>query len=601
MNRLLIGAMFAAVTVPVGLLAADCEGIDTTDGERIELALVHPLLNRPVAVAAPNGDTERIFVVEQRGLVRIVRLTDGNLLSTPFLTLSSRVSQTGDWAGLLGIAFHPNYESNGYFYVHYTFGATGASVISRFEASDDPDVADATSEFSLFSVEQPSTANNGGGMAFGPDGFLYVGFGDGGEPGDPTSNAQNPQSLLGKILRIDVDATEEGRNYGIPADNPFVEGDSARPEIWALGVRNPWRLTFDDETGDLYFGDHGGTTRHEINYLSPADRTGQNFEWRRKEGTRVVNEGSPLTIGFAREPVFEYPLTSAEGIDGCAVIGGLVYRGCAMPDLHGTYFYADLCGDWIRSFRLENGEITHQRDRTTELNSSIALNPVSGILGFGTDGRGEIYVCDSTGKLFRIEPRDTNLPPSAAIHTTPAPPRVLLVDGTAEITLDASDSDDGDGGIQELTATWTKLSGPAGDSILAPESATTVVQFTAPGNYAYEVTVDDGEATDSADIEILVVESSDVQFRRADSNTDGGVDISDGVSTLQFLFLGASISCPDAADANDSGDLDLTDAVFTFNYLFLGGGPPPAPGPIDCGPDDTGDLLEECESMDACP
>lgn len=582
--------------------AQDCEGVEPVAGEAITLALVHPLLNRPVAVLAAPGDPDRLFIVEQRGLVRILDLRTNALRSAPFLSLTSRVSQTGNEQGLLGLAFHPLWRENGSFFVNYTRATDGATVVAKFQIDPaDPNRALPLTEISVIEVPQPFSNNNGGHIAFGPlDHRLYIGLGDGGDANDPQNRAQDPQSLLGKMLRLDVDGVTEEEPYAIPPDNPFLADPGVRPEIWGLGLRNPWSYAFDSETGDLYLADVGEQSREEIDYVAANGSAGWNFEWKRREGKRLANASIALGAGVPVEPILEYPHSAGAGITGCAVIGGVVYRGCRLPDLRGTYFFADFCSERVYSFRVADGRVANLRERTRELNFSIPNTKIRSVSAFGTDARGEIYICDLTGKLYRIVPREGNIPPSAVIRTTPSSGRVLLAGESAEILLDASASDDGDGGTQELTVHWEKVSGPEGDTILDPDAPSTTVVFTGDGQFVYRATVDDGIDSDAKEITVLVIGAELVPFRRSDSNGDGNTDLSDGINTLRYLFVGDTISCPDAADADDSGDIDLSDAIFTFNYLFLGGGTPPAPGPDSCGADPTADLLPPCTPSEVC-
>jgi hypothetical protein len=594
-------AALAAVLVPE-LVAQNCDGVEPVSGEALTLALVQPLLNRPVDIASVPGDVRRLFIVEQRGQIRVLDLTTNIIKSTPFLSLSSRVSQTGNEQGLLGMTFHPRHAENGWFFVNYTRESDGKTVISRFQVSpENPDRAVASSEVIFFEIAQPFPNHNGGQLAFGPkDGYLYIALGDGGDQDDPNGYAQNPASLLGKLLRIDVDRPGDSTPYSIPPENPFVSELDVLPEIIAVGLRNPWRFSFDSLTGDLYIADVGQESREEIDFVPAALIGAQNFEWKVREGTRTANAGAVLTIGEPWPPIFEYSHTGTSGAVGCAAIGGIVYRGCVFPDLRGTYFFADYCADWVRSFRVIDGAASAHRDRTAELNFSIPTTGIGDIVAFGTDARGEIYICDLTGKLFRVVPRLENIPPTAAIRTEPSPPEVLLIDGNAEISLDSAPSDDGDGGAQPLSVTWEKVSGPAGDFINDSSAPKTTVVMTQAGNYTYKLTVDDGFATSSVEVNVLVVEVAPERFRRADSNSDSDVDISDGIATLRFLFLGGLVTCPDSADADDSGIVDLSDAVFTFNFLFLGGARPPSPGPNNCGPDASADLLAVCEEPPFC-
>jgi glucose/arabinose dehydrogenase len=334
-------------------------------------------LASPVFVAAPAGDT-RLFVVEQSGDIEIVE--GGVKRATPFLDLT--VTSGGE-RGLLGLAFHPDYASNGRFYVNYTIGSV--SRISEFTVSGNPDLANPGSERVLLQVNQPFTNHNGGMLAFDAQGNLLIGFGDGGGAGDPGNRAQNPNNLLGKILRIDVDATAGGKQYAIPVGNPFRNGGGA-PEVYVMGARNPWRFAVD--AGNLYVGDVGQGAREEVTVLHSGNQNGANLGWRVWEGTACF-AGPCFVTGYVF-PQVEYTHAS-----GCSVTGGFVYRGSAIPGLAGNYFYGDFCGGWIRSFRYENSVVGPQTVRTD-------LGTVAQLSSFGYDGQGELYVTSLSGVVRRI-------------------------------------------------------------------------------------------------------------------------------------------------------------------------------------------------------
>lgn len=338
------------------------------------------------------GDT-RLFVVEKGGKIKIVDRATKTPIGT-FLDISHLLTDPlGDEQGLLGLAFDPLYAINKRFYVSYTDrNGIGNSVIARYLVSGDPNVAIATADQIIITVVQPSTNHNGGMIAFGPDNFLYIGLGDGGGSGDPDNRAQNKNDLLGKLLRIDVSQTAPVP-YGIPTGNPFVNDDGA-DEVWSFGLRNPWRYSFDRQTGDLYIADVGQGAREEVNASTFASGTGKglNYGWKIMEGTicrpTTMCDMSGLTL-----PVVEY-----DHNDGCSITGGYVYRGAAVPALQGTYFYGDFCAGFVRSFRLTtNGMATEQA-------SWPALNPGGNITSFGEDEAGELYIMTSQGDLFRIVP-----------------------------------------------------------------------------------------------------------------------------------------------------------------------------------------------------
>jgi glucose/arabinose dehydrogenase len=338
-------------------------------------------LSNPVHLAAPVGDA-RLFVVEQPGRIRIIE--EGRLLPTPFLDLTDRVRSGGE-RGLLSVAFHPRYASNGLFYVNYT-DRNGDTRVERYRVSADRNRADPASAQLVLRVEQPYSNHNGGLVAFGPDGRLYVGMGDGGSGGDPRGHGQNPGTLLGAMLRLDVDA---GDPYAIPRDNPFVGRPGARGEVWATGVRNPWRFSFDRGTGLLYLADVGQNRWEEVNVVE-AGRAGLNYGWNRMEGAHCYGTESCDRSGLVL-PVLEYGRS-----EGCSVTGGHVYRGSRIPALRGHYFYADFCEGWVRSFRYSGGAVADRR--------TWDFGDVGNILSFGEDAAGELYVLSARGKVYRMVP-----------------------------------------------------------------------------------------------------------------------------------------------------------------------------------------------------
>jgi glucose/arabinose dehydrogenase len=356
-------------------------------------------LARPVFLTAPPGDTTRLFIVEQHtAQVKIVK--GRTVLATPFLNIDNVVIDTGSERGLLGLAFHPLYETNGYFYVNYT-NNDGDTVIARFSVSDNPDRADPNSSVVVLTIPQPFANHNGGMLAFGPnDGYLYIGMGDGGSAGDPGNRAQDDGELLGKMLRIDVDGPLP---YGIPPDNPpFGEGDPPN-EIWAKGFRNPWRFSFDRGNGDLFMADVGQNTYEEIDFQPATSTGGENYGWSLMEGSHCFNPPGDCDPGGLTYPIHEY--THAGNPFRCSVTGGYVYRGNAIPDLQGTYFFADFCSDQIWSFRYDGATLTELTDRTNELAPGNGLS-IENISSFGEDGTGELYILDLNGEVFKVCPEE---------------------------------------------------------------------------------------------------------------------------------------------------------------------------------------------------
>lgn len=344
-------------------------------------------IDAPMYLTAPSND-ERLFVVEQQGRIRIIQ--NGQLLPTPFLDIRSSVGSGGE-RGLLSMAFHPDYAANGFFYVNYT-GKDGNTRVERYRVSAaDPNVADPATAQLVLGVEQPFSNHNGGLIEFGPDGMLYIGMGDGGSGGDPLEHGQNPNTLLGTLLRIDVDGATP---YGIPANNPWASGTGGRPEVWAIGLRNPWRFSFDHDAGMLYIADVGQNRREEIDAV-PANQAGLNFGWNTMEGSLCYDPMSGCNRNGLVLPVHEY----VNGADGsCSVTGGYVYRGTAIPALEGHYFYGDYCAGFVRSFALAGGVATDHQ--------AWDLGVLGNITSFGEDAAGELYMLVQQGDVYRISPAD---------------------------------------------------------------------------------------------------------------------------------------------------------------------------------------------------
>ncbi len=369
---------------------------DPASAEPPPLALepVSDDLDFPLFLTSPPGD-ERLFIVERAGLIRI--LSAGSLLPQPFLDISDLTRTDGE-RGLLGLAFHPDYGRNGRFFVHYSGAEDGDTRLAEYHVSARPNQADPSSGRLLLTVEQPASNQNGGMVTFGPDGYLYLALGDGGASGDRFNNGQNPATLLGSLLRLDVDGPSDGgRAYGIPPDNPFADGRTQRgvrgaPEVWAYGLRNPWRFAFDLEAGLIYLADVGQNAREEIN-VAPTTAAGLNYGWPILEGSRCFRPRQDCSQEGLVLPVLEYE--AGEG--NCGVIGGYVYRGTRIPGLPGTYFYGDLCGGWVRSFRFDLGRgLSDTRDY------SDRFSDLGQIVSFGQDAVGELYVLSADGDVHRV-------------------------------------------------------------------------------------------------------------------------------------------------------------------------------------------------------
>lgn len=337
-------------------------------------------LNSPVFLTHAGDQSGRLFIVEQPGTIRI--LDRGRLLEVPFLDIKERVLFRGE-QGLLGLAFHPEYRRNGRFFVNYTRKNDGATVIAEYRRSDLENRA-GREERVLVLIPQPYPNHNGGMILFGPDGYLYIGMGDGGSQGDPQNRAQNKDELLGKLLRIDVNSRVP---YGIPEDNPYVKGEE-RPEIFAKGLRNPWRFSFDRETGDLWLADVGQDKWEEVNIV----RRGGNYGWRVMEGLHCFSLPEPCSKKNFIPPVLEYDHQGGR----CSIIGGYVYRGKGIPALVGVYIYGDYCSGEMFSVRTAAGGRVVGEPWVLKTNASIS--------SFGEDDTGEIYMVDHKGAVYQLAP-----------------------------------------------------------------------------------------------------------------------------------------------------------------------------------------------------
>ncbi len=363
----------------------------------VERAFPKLSFGRMVDLTFSDDGTNRLFLVLQPGRIQVFENEQDVDSTKTFLNISGRVNDGGNEEGLLGLAFDPDFRINGHFYVNYTASSPRRTVVSRFSVSaDDPDRADSASERVILEVEQPFGNHNGGQVAFGPDGYLYIGLGDGGDAGDPRGNGQDLTTLLGTILRIDVGSATPPDTYVIPRDNPFVGNTKgAREEIWAYGLRNPWRFSFDPETGDLWAGDVGQNTWEEIDVIKP----GLNYGWNVMEGAHCYLGGRTarqlLEAGSEgcdktglEEPVAEY-----RHDDGCSVTGGFVYRGSRLPSLDGAYVYGDFCSGKIWALRYDGTLVTEHLD--------IGDSDLS-ISAFGRDQSGELYILSFDNRMYRL-------------------------------------------------------------------------------------------------------------------------------------------------------------------------------------------------------
>lgn len=368
---ILVAALLISAPVPSGAQA-------------ISLVPLASGLASALSVAHAGDGSGRLFIVLQTGQILIYN--GGRVLARPFLDISNLVSCCSE-RGLLGLAFHPAYASNGSFYVNYT-DRRGNTVVARYSVSRlSPNLANPLSATTLLTVDQPYANHNGGQLQFGPDGYLYIGLGDGGSAGDPQNNAQNLGTLLGKILRVDLDG---GSPYAIPPDNPFVGVEGARPEIWAYGLRNPWRFSFDRLTGDIFIGDVGQDEWEEINFQPASSAGGENYGWRLMEGGDCYDPPTGCNPGGLVLPILEY-----DHSQGCAVIGGFRYRGAQVPTLSGQYLYADYCSGLMWGAA---------QDDAGTWSTSVLLDAPFSVSSFGEGPDGELYVLSygSSGTLYKI-------------------------------------------------------------------------------------------------------------------------------------------------------------------------------------------------------
>ncbi len=369
--------------MPTATLSPTTPSTLPLDTIELKLNQIAEGFTRPVFLTPAGDGSNRLFVVEQAG--RIFIMTDGTVNTTPFLDIVSLVGSDANEQGLLSMAFHPDYADNGLFFLNYTNKA-GHTVIARYQVSDNPDTADPDSSQILLTINQPFANHNGGQIAFGPDGYLYVGMGDGGAANDPKNNGQTLTTMLGKILRLDIDHADP---YGVPENNPFVNAGEARPEIWSYGWRNPWRFSFDPANGDMYVADVGQNQFEEVHVEATQTGGGQNYGWRLMEGLHCFNpkDCDPTTLDVV------LPLAEYDHQQGCSITGGYVYRGTRLPALAGLYLYGDYCSGTLWGLRREaNGEWSQAEMLSTDLTIS----------SFGQDEAGELYLVNHKGHIFQI-------------------------------------------------------------------------------------------------------------------------------------------------------------------------------------------------------
>jgi glucose/arabinose dehydrogenase len=564
-------------------------------------------LNRPVYMTSPENDADRLFIVEQRGRIQILDLANDTLNATPFLDIDARVfgfNDGGNERGLLGLAFPPDFANKNYFYVNYTSaeaGRSGDTVVSRFDISNDSNVADPNSEEILLVIDQPFSNHNGGWIGFGPDGFLYVATGDGGSANDPQNNASDiTDNLLGKILRIDVEGTPDvGLAYAIPASNPFV-GQTGDDEIWSYGLRNPWRNSFDRETGNFYIADVGQNASEEINVQPAGSTGGENYGWRVMEGTQcnITGDSLPCSDPSFVEPIFEYPHTGIDAGDllfeGFSTTGGYVYRG-PIDLLNGHYFFGDFVSSRIYSLQWNGSAATEVIDWTSQLYP----NGLNGLPSFGEDAEGNLYIAEFNGDVSRVTgPSDLPLTvdsvslnalqtdpadlPKGEQPTTWAEQRTEILDITIQFSDDAMPIS-----VDDIVLTNLGLNAPVdADQVveltagqLTQDENSLSIQFAphtlAEGVYSLRLldTISDlaggsldGDGDGAAGGAHSFAGNAVNRFYRfaADFNGDLGVSVFD-FSTFSYWFGEDTTRAPLYADLNDD------DGVSVFDFTVFAG------------------------------
>ncbi len=366
----------------------------------VELSFPNLMFNQPVGIVSPSGGSNRLFVVEQTGVIRVFENSQTVSTSNVFVDISSKVLYGGE-QGLLGLAFHPNYAENGYFYVNYVAANPTRTVIARYSVSSNPNQALENSELVLLEVNQPFSNHKGGQLAFGADGYLYIGLGDGGSAGDPFGNGQNRTTLLGKILRIDIDSTSTSRNYGIPPDNPYSGNTLGySEEIYAYGFRNPWRFSFDGLNGRLWIGDVGQNQREEIDVVEKA----KNYGWNIMEGNIAYAGGDQTGLEL---PVWDYPRS-----EGICVIGGYTYYGSTLTELYSKYIYGDYGSGKIWALNYIG---TGQATNTLLVDTDLSIS------SFGLDNQNQIYICALDGRIYTLKNNAPSPSPSSAPNPSSTP------------------------------------------------------------------------------------------------------------------------------------------------------------------------------------
>ena len=542
--------------------SARCAGVPTSPGTDLDAVRIASGLSSPIYVTAPPLDPNRLLVVEKTGAVRIIK--NGVLLASPFLNLTSRVS-AGAEQGLLSIAFHPNYKVNRRLFANFT-DSRGNTIIARFAASaTNPDVVDASTERLLLTITQPFPTHNGGQLAFGPDGYLYVGMGDGGGVADPFESAQSDTTLLGKMLRLDIDR-ETAPFYAVPPSNPNPGAGPVRGLIWAKGMRNPWRFSFDRLSGDLYTADVGENQREEVNVTPVTSTGGENYGWDIFEGSQCF-EPEPLFFSCPSLSAYVAPVHEYDHTHGCAVTGGFVYRGCALPDLHGTYFFSDYCTAFVRTFEVSGGLAQNLVDRTADVVPGGGLS-IDTVTSFGEDARGELYIADQGGEIFKLVPAlATNTPSPTPTSTWTSPPTDTPTP-TATDTATATAT---------LTATDTATASPT-DTAVPPTPTETFIDETptaivAPATSTPVVPTSTAVLPTSTPMRTPTRTATPTPLPSTpcagDVDGNGRVGVNDLALVTRALF--SSPGRPrwnPAADLNHNGVVDLVDVLIVLQSLL---------------------------------
>ena len=525
--------MLRSLTFSLSFLLAISQG-DASAQVQLTNAFPGLTFTRPIFLTHAGDGTGRVFVVQQDGLIKVFPNDTAVTSATTYLNIQNRLSSTFGEEGLLGLAFHPDYDSNGYLYVNYTAPSPLRTVIARYSVMpDNPDRADSLSELVILTVNQPYTNHNGGMVLFGMDGYLYIGMGDGGSGGDPQNHGQNLQSLLGKMLRIDVDTTVGAQNYGIPEDNPFYGNPTAgQEELYAWGYRNPWRFSEDTTSGLFLVGDVGQNAWEEIDVLT----NGLNYGWRCYEGNVPYNTGGCGPIGNYTFPIKVYAHSSGN----CSITGGYIYRGYRRPELTGAYVYGDYCTGMIWLLRYENGQV---------LEDSLLIDATFPISSFGVDQDGELYICNYNGNIQRFVGLPSNYPPVAFDLISPPDDTTFVFNGIdPQVPFSWEVSVDPDTDIVQYTVeldTSTGFGSPAfRDSLAGTATSLSVILPRESTGYYWRVRAFDGLASTlsigTRIVNVSYVNNPPAAFSLITPANDTTVLVGDVPESVQFRWESSS-------------------------------------------------------------